>query len=167
MGLFFGSWVGEQTLRTENQWCITHNTQVGLVFWTKVYTWARHAFSLFFFCWSHAFVFWFFGGRPNSLNRSSMVHHSYHSGWSCFLDKSLQMSLLQQRIWFCFFEGKLAISPFFKLWLLGKTWFWNPLPPLRLKPCACVCTIIMALVKVQGRSYFDEKKPSFQSLTPN
>ena len=32
----------DQTLQTENQWCITHNTQVGLVFWTKVYTWARH-----------------------------------------------------------------------------------------------------------------------------
>ena len=49
------------------------------------------------------------------------------------------MSLLQQMLWCCFFEVKLAISPFFNLWLLGKTCFWNHLPPLRLKPCACVC----------------------------
>ena len=32
MGLFFGSLVEDQTLRTDYQWCITHSTQVGLVF---------------------------------------------------------------------------------------------------------------------------------------
>ena len=52
------------------------------------------------------------------------------------------MSPLQQRLCCCFFEGKLAISPFFNLQLLGKTWFWNHLQSyssFRLKPCAwCV-----------------------------
>ena len=56
-----------------------------------------------------------------------------------FFEQKFTDDLLQQRLWCCFFEGKLAISPFFNLWLLGKTWGLESSSSFRLKPCAwCV-----------------------------
>ena len=118
MALSFGSWVEVQTLQTENQWCITHNTQVGLVFWTKVYTWARH--------------------EPTTTDALMLFLRSQAGHLSL-----LQLVVAWQDL---FLESSSSFTT--------KTM------------CLCV-PIIMASVRVQGRSYFDEKKTSIQSLTPN
>ena len=83
-----------------------------------------------------------------------MRHHSYHSGWSCFLEKSFSWACYNRGFGVVSLKGSLPSLPSSLCGCLARSlaslcfgMVW--LPPFRLTQCAYVC-IIMVSVKVQG-----------------